>query len=114
MTPKSITLEPFTEGDHFPGIPALTLQIAGDVPATPLATALMRFSPADGNGTAVELSSADSKITIVSAANWEISVPRQTVPGLTAGRWNCQIKLVDTSGVKDTYIATQQLVLPTV
>ncbi len=114
MTPKTITLEPFTEGDHFPGIPALSILIEGVTPATPLATAIMRFAPADGSAEPVELTSADEQITIVSAANWEISVPRQAVPGLTARRWNCQIKLIDTTGIKDTYISTQQLVLPTV
>lgn len=115
MTPKSITLEPFTEGDHFPGIPSLSIRVDGAIPASTLTTAVMRFYPAEGNGTAVQLSSATAgQITIVSAANWEISIPRQAIAGLTAGRWNAQIKLTNASAVKDTYISTQQLVLPTV
>lgn len=115
MTPRSIALEPFTQGDHFPGIPALTITVNDVPPASPLARAVMRFFPADGNGDEVELdSNTPGQITILNAANWELSIPRQAIPFLTAGRWNTQIKLTDSTGAVDTYISTQQLVLPTV
>jgi hypothetical protein len=119
MTPKSITLEPFTEGDGFPGIPLVTITVGPTggpyaPPASALALVTMRFSKADGTAEVVELSSATDKIEITDDAGWIFSVPKQVVPGLTAGRWNWRIRCTDATGMPDTYLAGQVNVLETV
>ena len=120
MIPQYIPLTPITEGDAFPGIPAIQIRTGPEggpyvAPEKDLTLARLIFGPADGKGAAVVLSSAVSgEINITSAANWEITIPRQVIPGLTAGRWNVQLKLTDADGMPETYIETQQLVRPTV
>ena len=120
MIPDTIPLIPFTEGDAFPGVPTIQIRTGPEggpfvAPEADLSLAQLIFSPADGKGDRVILSSAVAgQITIVSAQNWDMTIPRQAVPGLTAGRWNVQLKLTDSAGLTDTWIATQQLILPTV
>lgn len=118
MTPQKLSLESFTEGDEWDGIPALTFRVNGSPPATPLALATLRFKlAAPAAGAVVQLSSATAgQITIVSAANWEITVPPQIVAGLTKGRWSWRLRCSDTSttGRPKTYLADEILVLETI
>jgi len=110
MEPETLDLEAFTAGDTWEGIPALTIQENGAPPASPLALARMRFRRTDAPiGSAeetarVELSSADGEIEIVSAANWEISVPEQDVPGLTEGKWRYNMEFTDQEADVRTYL----------
>jgi len=115
MRPSKLPLEPFTAGDHFDGIPTVTITVNGAPPASAMTLVTMRFKKKDfPNGTPVELSSADAEITIESAANWEFSVPEQAIAGLTDGTWTWRISVTDAEGVKKTYLADEITVLETV
>ncbi len=118
----------FVEGDEWEGIPSVIIQIApeGGVatpPDLPLELVTMRFKRA-GNGAAdiVELSSEPvgeaitGTITIISAAGWEVSVPAQIVPLLTAGKWTWQMRFWTDSADGDpkTYLAGDVTVLESV
>lgn len=124
MTPQKLSLEPFTEGDEWEGIPSITIRTGPTggpfvAPAIPLASVTMRFkrSGAEPPVEVVELSSATAgQITITSAANWQFSVPSQLVPLLKFGKWKWRIRLRDTStdGNPRTYLADEIQVLETV
>ena len=123
MTPQKLTLTPFTEGDEWEGIPAITITVGPEggpfaPPAAPLSLVTMRFKksgsvPSD----AVELTSATvGQITMTSAANWEFTIPAQIVAGLTYGKWTWRIKCKDNTGTgkPKTYLADELTVLETV
>ena len=115
MTPQKLALEPFTAGDTWRGIPSITITVNGAPPSSALASVRMRFTPVSNpDATAVELTSAAAKITISSAANWVVVVPKQAVPALVAGRWDWQLKFTDATGTVTTYLADSINVLPTV
>jgi hypothetical protein len=115
MIPQKLALTSFVEGDTWEGIPSLTITINSAPPAVPLALVTMRFKKSGGlPSEVVELSSADSEITIVSAANWEISIPEQIIPGLTTGKWSWRMKFENTAGEKRTYLSDEITVLETV
>lgn len=113
MTPAKLTLESFTAGDTWDGIPALTIRVNGVAPAPDISLVKMRFAKADRTGgVPVELSSAVAgQITITNANNWEVSIPGQLMPGLTAGRWLWRIRITDSTGAKRTYLADEITVL---
>ncbi len=121
MTPQKLPLTAFTEGDTWDGIPQITIKVGPDggpfgAPETPLELVTLRFKKAnDLPGSVVELSSADSEITITSAANWIFTIPEQKVAGLTEGKWDWRLRCTTDGGddVK-TYLADQITVLPTV
>lgn len=118
MAPQKLSLQSFTEGDQWEGIPALSIRVNGLPPATALALVTIRFKPTQPTDSAVvQLSSATAgQITILSAANWEITVPPQIVAGLTKGLWNWRMRFTDTSptGSPKTYLADQITVLETI
>jgi hypothetical protein len=119
MTPKTLQLEPFTAGDAWSGIPSISITEGPEggpfaPPASDLATVTMRFQKADGSDEIVELSSADSEITITSANGWTFAIPAQVVPGLTTGRWNWNLRCVNAAGMPTTYLVGQINVLPTI
>ena len=120
MTPKTISLEPFTEGDAWSGIPQISITEGPEggpfaPPASDLATVTMRFKKADGTpDDVVELSSAAAKITITSANNWTFAIPPQVIAGLTTGRWNWNIRCINAAGMPATYLTGQVNVLPTI
>jgi len=107
MTPAQRTLKAFTAGDHFPGIPLITIKVNGSAPSSALASARLRFQK-HGTSTVVELLSSNGKISIQSNANWQLTVPKQAVPGLTAGRWNWNLETTSAAGVVETYLAGNQ------
>lgn len=115
MKPGKLTLEPFTEGDSWDGIPAFTLTVNGVPPASPIDTVTMRFKKSGSQPSEIiTLSSADDEITIVDAAGWEIEVPQQIVAGLTYGKWDWRIRITDDEGVIKTYVADTIEILETV
>lgn len=123
MRPYKLPTEPFTEGDSWDGIPAAIVTIGPEggpfvAPASPLSLVTMRFQKLGSeNEPIVELSSATAgEITIVSAANWEFSIPEQIVPGLTEGKWIWQIKCKDSTatGTPKTWMAGEQEVLASI
>lgn len=115
MTPQKLTLTPFTEGDTWDGIPSLTVTVNGAPPASALTLVTLRFKKAGAVPSAVvELSSADGKITITSAPNWQVAVPAQLVQDLTAGKWTWRMKFTNAAGKKVTYLADEITVLETV
>lgn len=124
MTPQKLTLDAFTEGDLWDGIPSISITV-GPVggpfipPAAPLQLVTMRFrKQGDESAAVVELSSAVAgQISITgSAANWTFSVPAQIVPGLTAGKWVWRIRCKDNTagGKPKTYLGDELTVLETV
>lgn len=111
MTPQTLDLDPFTEGDHWEGIPAMTIQINDMPPDRPLTKVRIRFRPTDKPvnsqeaNTRVELSNADTEqIQIVDADTWEISAPKQPL-ALTFGSWAYNIETTDADGVVWTPVA---------
>jgi hypothetical protein len=61
--PTHFTLESFTAGDQFPGIPSIRIAINGAAPATDLVSAELRF--AQKGKTTVVLASVDDEITLL-------------------------------------------------
>jgi hypothetical protein len=111
MDPATLDLEPFTELTTWEGIPSLTIQRNGTPPPGNLASAEMRFQRTDAaEGSSKEservvLSSADeSQIQIVDAAQWEIYVLEQVVPGLTEGNWRWVLETTDDAGKPWIYV----------
>jgi hypothetical protein len=113
MKPAKLALEPFTEGDRWGGIPNLSIKVNGVAPSSPILAVTMRFKKAGSvPSDVVELSSATpAQITIVNAANWEITVPPQEVPGLTYDEWTWRIRVTAVDGSKQTYLADNIKVL---
>lgn len=120
MIPKTISIEPFTQGDAFAGIPSISITEGPEggpfaAPASDLASVTMRFKKADGTpDDVVELSSGAGKINITSANNWTFTVPAQVIPGLTEGRWNWNIRCTNLAGLPTTYLTGQVQVLPSI
>ena len=123
MTPQSLTLDPFTEGDEWEGIPGIAIKLGPDggpfvAPESPLSLVTMRFKRVGRDGSAVvELSSAVAgQITITDAAAWEFSIPEQIMPELKTGTWAWRIRCKDstTTGKPKTYLADTIEVLETV
>ena len=116
MTPQSLTLESFTEGDTWEGIPSITIAINGAAPVSAMSLVTMRFKKAGlATSTAVVLTSATpGQITITNAATWTFTVPEQIVTGLTVGKWTWQIRITNAAGVKKTYLADEIEVLESV
>lgn len=113
MLPSTYNIAPFIAGDHWSGIPLVTITVNGAPPASALASARMRFKSLDEPSAAVvELSSAAGKITIISAANWQLSVPAQAVPALTAGRWSWNMETTAANGTVKTYLRGELNVQP--
>lgn len=116
MTPQKLPLTPFTEGDTWDGIPALTVTVNGAVPASALSVVTMRFKksgavPSD----VVQLTSATAgQITITNAANWAVTVPSQIVAGLTSGKWTWRMRFQSADAKRRTYLADELTVLETV
>lgn len=120
--PKRFDLPAFVEGETWEGITLIgPVTINGQPPAHPLSLAVLSFrraysdiqpkyvlstAPAEGQGS----------ITIVDAATWRITVPRQALP-LRAGmrlprRWFWHLDLVDNQATKKTYVGGAILVTP--
>jgi len=116
MIPGTLTLEAFTEGDLWEGIPAFLITVNGVAPSADIESVTMRFNKAGCiSSDVVELTSATpGQITIVDAANWEIEVPEQAVTGLTYGKWKFRIKIKPVGLAARTYIADEITVLETV
>lgn len=116
MRPGKLSLDPFTEGDRWDGIPNLSITSNGTTPESPIQSVTMRFKRAgEVPSTPVELSSAEAgEIEIVSAANWEITVPPQEVSGLTRGKWIWRMRIIAQDGSKRTYLADEIEILETV
>ena len=118
MTPQKLSLDPFTEGDVWDGIPAIIIKIGPEggpyaAPEHPMASATMRFSKRDNkNSPIIELSHLNSEELIFTDADgWELSIPKQVVPGVTCGDWDWQIRIVDTQGNPYTYLGDTITVL---
>jgi|GEM_PF-5447701 len=116
MIPGKLQIESFTEGDSWRGVPAFSIRVNGAAPSFPIAMAVMRFQKATAAipNPPFELASNTTKLIVTSVANWELKVPPQIVPQLTAGDWDFQIKITDTQGTRETYIADKLTVLKTI
>jgi hypothetical protein len=118
MIPINQPLEDFVEGHTWGGIPAIVIRVNGSPPASALASVTMRFKKVGSEVTpVVELSSAVAgQITITSAANWEFTIPKQLVPGLTDGRWSWMITCLDVAATpnKDPYLKGEFVVAPAI
>jgi hypothetical protein len=82
-------------------------------PVTPLALVTMRFQRAEPRvaGVPFQISSGTpAEIAISSATLWEVMVPAQILPLLTAGSWWMQMAFTDAAGVVQTYIQADFLV----
>ena len=123
MTPQKLPIDDFTEGDEWDGIPSILITTGPEggpylPPENPLELVTMRFKKlGDDSSPVIELrSDVAGQITIVSAANWDISIPAQIIAGLTAGKWAWRIRCRDTSttGKPKTWLAGEINVLETV
>jgi len=111
----AIELPSFLEGDHFYGLPEVQIRTAdGSVPASPIASVVMRFAPVGGGDQAAfELTLAAGRITADLGA-WDIAVPEQAVPELSAGRWAWRLTTVNAAGVRRTWARGSQTVEPSI
>lgn len=105
MTPPTYTLQPMVRGDQWRGISSITILVNGDPPASTLASARMHFRLSrDSREIGLGLSSAVAgEITIVSAANWQMSVPPRSL-NLHAGLWGWDLETTSAAGVVKTYL----------
>lgn len=114
MTPAKYPLEPFTAGDRWKGIPALSITVGGAIPASPISVVTLRFRRSgEAAGTVVELVSP-TNITLTNAANWQFAIPPQAVAALTAGTWEWQLRITAVDGAKDTYLADELTVFESI
>ncbi|MDP3850091.1 MAG: hypothetical protein Q8Q59_06295 [Luteolibacter sp.] len=116
MIPGAYKIESFVEGDGWGGIPSLTIKVNGVTPASPIESAeiLMCLNNEVEPSTAVEISTANEKLTLVSAEGWELSAPDAVEAGLIEGEWLMQIKIKPVGGILKTYISDTFKVLKTV
>lgn len=115
MSDKLPTL-PMWRGDDWPGYPTLIIDINGEPPELPIASARIQFRETPGSeevgytlSTAPE--AGQGTITIVDAAGWELSIPKQPLP-LAAKRkpWKWDLEIIDTGGTVVTYEGQPQQV----
>lgn len=100
----SVNLTPFVEGDTWRGISSISIRVNGEPPENSLSSAKIVFRRRLGTQAhGATLSSVSGEITITDAANWELTVPQQTL-NLPADSWSWSLETVDSSGVKKTYI----------
>jgi hypothetical protein len=109
MTPSTLIIDPWVEGDTWDGLPGIKIKTGADLetagpPATSLDSVVMRFSLGDEvNSSSVEISSEDDQILIEDEDAWLFSVPSQIIPELTEGKWRWQIRCTSGTLVK-TYL----------
>lgn len=118
MDPQTLDLDPITEAASWEGIPAMTIQRNEAPPDAALTSVEMRFQrtdiPANQPAEIAEINSDSAEqIQIVSAANWEISMPEQVLP-LVAGNWRYVLITTDANGKPWVYVVGTILVKPTV
>jgi hypothetical protein len=99
----------FVEGDTWGGIPSI---IITPTPGPDVASARMHFRESwVSPRVLVRLDSANaSEITIVSASDWEFTVPIQPLP-LKAGNYVWQFETTDANGRVQTYLQGEIQVL---
>ena len=107
-------LEPISAGDAFPGIGLLRIKdkLTGLPPASPLASARMRFKRRGRiELPVIELTSgAGGGVTVLDGALWELQVPEQMVPGLVEGVWDWNMETTPEDGLVKTYVGGTQTV----
>ena len=98
MLPGKLTVEGMVEGDTWRGVPSLTVTIDGLVPSVALAGVKMQFRKRIGGVVGDELSTANGRISILSAANWQVRIGPSMLE-LTQGSWlfDCEFTAVDGS-----------------
>lgn len=116
MIPQKLTLESFTEGDTWKGIPSVTITVNGATPPSPISLVEMSFKKSGSvPSTPVRLTSATpTQITLTNAAGWVFAVPPQVVAGLTYGNWTWRIRVTESTGEKHTYLTGELLILENV
>ena len=109
MIPQKIDLDPIVTGHTWKGIPTILRRDRpeGGEPAPPasaLALVEMVFRPGADckNASPITLTSdgENAAITIVDAADWEITIPARILP-LTPGRWNWILTTTAADGTRD-------------
>jgi len=101
--PAKVNLEPIVYRDTWGG---LTLSFASDGTAmdSNLSSVRMFFRDADGV-TGLELTSADSEITITDANAWAFTVLPVNPLTLAIGNWYWSIETTNAFGIIKTYLA---------
>lgn len=98
-----IPQDPIFKGDNWDGLPAVTLLINDLTPAVAIASAeLIFFNAEKGPDTPELMLTSPTKITITSAAGWEIEVPPQVL-ALPLGEWTFRLRIIDAEGIKKTF-----------
>jgi hypothetical protein len=100
---RNIILTPVIYGDTWDGLSDISFTSDGTAFASELASVRMFFKDSEGT-TGLELSSANSNITITSAASWEFDVDAITNMPLAAGTWFWSIETTDAQNVRKTRI----------
>lgn len=120
MIPQKIDLDAVVTGHTWAGIPTIIRRDRpeGEVaapPASALALVEMVFRPGADcrNASALTLQSGGEApaITIVSAVEWEISIPPRILP-LTPGRWNWILTTTAADGTRDPLLTGTLTVHP--
>jgi len=102
--PGRYTIPAAVTGDTFAGIPELSVTVNGSSPSSSLASVRMQFrTSATATTAALELTSADSEITINDAAAWNITVEPFSI-SLDAGNYVYDIEFTDAGGDVKTYV----------
>lgn len=111
--PGQLSLPPFTEGNTWPGIPLITVQLEDtSPPAVPIAGVRMYFRRFPQEQIpAVKLHSDGGGIIIQDANAWEVVIPAIDLPKLKVGKWYFDIEFTRTDGVVQTFITGDTEVL---
>lgn len=106
-----IPQDPIFKGDNWDGLPAVTILINDLTPAAAIASAeLIFFNAEKGPDTPELMLTSPTKITITSAAAWEIEVPPQILD-LPVGEWTFRLRITDSAGIKKTFGTGTLLIL---
>jgi hypothetical protein len=112
-SPAIVSILPFVEGDTWPGITSIAILEDGVPPTSDASVAVLRFAPSrNAPRVSVELSSADSEVTITDPNLWTFAVPATDLPQLKAGTYVYAFRVTNVAGDTTTYLEGEIEVLP--
>lgn len=112
MIPVDVRLDYHTSGDTWQGIPEIgpiVDETTGTVPGSAMVSAELWLYLDDGTDpfkiATSEAVGEEAPINIVSAANWELTIPAVAAATFPAGvgEWHGKLKITDAAGEKLTY-----------
>lgn len=103
--PAQLNLQPVVRGDTWVGVSSINITVDEVPPTDDLSFARIQFrKEVDSNPAGATLDTETGGIVILSASNWQISLPEQKLP-LESGQWGWDLETTDSTGRTKTYLA---------